>query len=123
MTDKEASFMCNQVLRVVKESQLNYLVNETPYSAHVTIRKKFVKYRESEGTFAVNDFPLSDLALRQENISLLQKSKGLESDNGASKLKIEELELKLEEVTKSNSKLEEKLAHFETEEKWKMKMH
>ena len=38
-----ANSACNQILKIVKESNLNFLINETPYSAHVTIRKKFVK--------------------------------------------------------------------------------
>ena len=82
MTLKQASFLCNQILKVVKDSRLNYLVNETPYSAHITIRKKFVKHAEVEDTLAVDDFALSDVALRQENITLRQKLKDFASENG-----------------------------------------
>ena len=85
MTDKSrASVMCNQVLRVVKESNLNYLVEETPYSAFVTIRKKFVKDIENADTLkdtsALDNLALSDIALRQENISLKQRFVGLEAE-------------------------------------------
>ena len=36
-------FACGQVLFSIKMSKLNYLVQETPCSIHVTLRKKFVK--------------------------------------------------------------------------------
>ena len=115
MSDKQASLMCNQVLRIVKDSNLNYLVNETPFSAYVTIRKKFVKNKEAEHSTAVDDFALSDLVLRQENISLRQKVNGLESDKGYLNIEKEELELKLEEMDKKNRILEENIALLETE--------
>ena len=34
---------CGQVLICLKMSNLNYMVKETPFSAFVTIRKKFLK--------------------------------------------------------------------------------
>ena len=72
--NSKANYVCNQVLRVIKESDLNYLVNETPYSAFITIRKKFIKNREvqeASGTVnCIDDLALSDVVLRQENISL-----------------------------------------------------
>ena len=116
MTDNlSASYMCNQVLRVVKESNLNYLLNETPYSAFVTIRKKFVKNKESEVTNAVDDLALSDIVLRQENISFRQRLNGLESDKGQMKIEIDELELKLEELTVKNNRLEDEVVQLESE--------
>ena len=38
-----ASHVCENLLNNVKSSNLNYLVNETPYSAYITIRKMFIK--------------------------------------------------------------------------------
>ena len=115
MTHKQASFMCNQVLKVVKESRLNYLMNETPYSAHITIRKKFVKHADIDDTFAVDDFALSDVALRQENITLRQKLKDFASENGVLKLELEKLELNMEEMAGKNKTLEEKTVQLESE--------
>eukprot|EP00092_Neocalanus_flemingeri_P090255 GFUD01114297.1.p1 GENE.GFUD01114297.1~~GFUD01114297.1.p1 ORF type:complete len:114 (-),score=29.92 GFUD01114297.1:20-361(-) len=56
--------------RCLKQSNLNYLVNETPYSAFVTIRKKFVKEASeiSDVTAALND-----IFLKHENIDLKGK--------------------------------------------------
>ena len=41
--DIRAHKVCEQLLNYVKVSNLNYLVNETPYSAFITIRKIFSK--------------------------------------------------------------------------------
>ena len=38
-----ADFACGQLLFNLRNSNLNYLVKETPYSAYITIRKKLVK--------------------------------------------------------------------------------
>jgi hypothetical protein len=37
---------CGQILFFLKMSKLNYVVKETPYSAYVTIRKKFIQSSE-----------------------------------------------------------------------------
>ena len=36
------NFACGQVIFNLKMSKLNYVVKETPYSAYITIRKKFI---------------------------------------------------------------------------------
>ena len=108
--NSKASFVCNQVLRVIKESDLNYLVNETPYSAFITIRKKFLKTREvheaSENTLACDAMVLSDVVLRQENIALRQQFKELERDKCQLKMNIEALEVKNEAPSKKVNGLE-----------------
>ena len=43
-----ADTVCNKVLQFVKDSNLNFLINETPYSAFVTIRKTFVKLSKED---------------------------------------------------------------------------
>ena len=42
-SDLIAHRVCEQMLSILKSSMLNYLVQETPYSAFVTVRKRFVK--------------------------------------------------------------------------------
>ena len=94
-----------QTLSVIKfwesSKSLNYLVNETPYSAFIFIIKKFVKNREvhepSEVAQNVDDLALSDVVLRQENIALRQNFKDLESDKCQPKLNIEELEINVKQ--------------------------
>ena len=93
MTGKlSANYVCNQVLKIVKESNLNYLVNETPYSAYVTIRKRFVKH-SAEVTLADKDVNQENLA--QENAP----------------------QDKLEALVVENNSLKEKLIMLETENK------
>ena len=104
------NFVCNQVIRVIKESNLNYLVNETPYSAFFTIRKKFLKnievHEASENIPIGDDMVLSDVVLRQENINLKLKFTELERDRCQLNINIEELELKNEALSVKVNDLE-----------------
>ena len=52
-----ANQVCERILKFIKESNLNYLINETPYSSFVTIRKRFTKgfTDSSEVTFVSDD--------------------------------------------------------------------
>ena len=43
MATTEARETCSKVLETLKKSQLNFFLQETPYSAFITIRKKFCK--------------------------------------------------------------------------------
>ena len=105
----KANTVCSKVLTVLKESNLNYLVNETPYSAFVTIRKTFVKQIESsEVSLAYNDISSNELALSQENLALKSRIKGLESDKGHLRIDIENLELSLEALEVKNDNREKK---------------
>ena len=90
-----ANSVCNQLLKIVKDSNLNYLVNETPYSAYVTIRKTFVRYN-SEVTLAgkdlakENDAPQDKFeALIVENNILRRKLTQLESENKNINIRLE----------------------------------
>ena len=94
-----ANSVCNQVLKIVKESNLNYLVNETPYSAYITIRKKFVK-NCTEVTLADKDLNHENLvqenvpqdkleALLVENNILKDKLIVLESENKNLNIRLE----------------------------------
>ena len=92
-------------------------MNKTPYSAFVTIRKKFVRPREDQEaldvTPDVDDISVNDIVLPQENLGLKQKCRDLTSDKGHLKLGIEELELKVEALVKENNILEEKVSQLE----------
>ena len=112
----KANTVCNQVLKVLKQSNLNYLVNETPYSAFVTIRKKFVRTREDQELLdvtPVDDISVNDIVLTQENLGLKQKCRDLSSDKGHLQIKIEELELKVEAIVKENNIFKEKLSQLD----------
>ena len=53
----EANAICEEVIRYVNSSNLNYQVNQTPYSVHISIRKKFLK--EHVGNVSRNFYPKS----------------------------------------------------------------
>ena len=44
--ENSAEKACGTILFCLKMSKLNYMVKETPFSAYVKIRKKFVKSSE-----------------------------------------------------------------------------
>ena len=127
MTNKlSANSVCNQLLKIVKDSNLNYLVNETPYSAYVTIRKTFVR-NSSEVTLAGKDLNQENLAkendapqdkfeaLIVENNTLRRKLSQLESDNKNINIRLEIAKGQLsnkndafEKVVKDKEELSEK---------------
>ena len=98
-----ANTVCNQVLKVLKESDLNYLVNETPFSAFVTIRKNFVRQREEQEVSEVTPACDDDASLKQKCKGLELKIKDLEKENNTLKGKVCELE---SEKSRVNIRLE-----------------
>ena len=72
-----------QVLICLRMSKLNFVAKETPYSAYVTIRKKFVKHVEEEFTDSENIQPMSENVKAVEIVSNLeQKVKDLSQKCG-----------------------------------------
>ena len=76
-----ASDVCQQILNPLRTSNLNFLVTETPYSAQITIRKRFLKSTSGPQTF-------SKIHSLTEN-SLIQK---LEEENSDLKLIVTNLQ-------------------------------
>ena len=92
-----------QVLICLRMSKLNYVIKETPYSAFVTIRKKFVKAFDREiiekenvenPRLVDNEVTEQIKELETENVILKQKNKTQYSEIGHLRLDIEELEVK-----------------------------
>ena len=104
---------CGQILFCLKMSNLNYMVKETPYSAYVTIRKKFTKVSnvETPPSIKVNE---SNEKLRKEHNLLEQKYKALYSENGHLKIDLENLEVKVEALETINADLKNKLDEAES---------
>ena len=68
---------CGQILFGLKMSRLNYMVQETPYSMFVTIRKKFIKDTGENTNPAVEVLRPSDKDV--ELFTLKQRNKELET--------------------------------------------
>ena len=94
-----AETVCNQVLQKVKGSNHNFIINETPYSAYVTIRKTFVKHSAEEKVVTHQNHgrenaPKADLehkceTLIVENNNLREKQSKLETENKNLNIRLE----------------------------------
>ena len=101
-----------QLLICLRMSELHYVVKETPYSAFVTIRKKFVKSSNKdvhENENVVKDINDNSKELERENCQQKQKVKELEKECAMLQFEKEELEIKLEAVEKQNITLEDQI--------------
>ena len=102
---------CGQILFGLKMSNLNYMVRETPFSAYVTIRKKFIKSYQPDFETPVK-YDQSDNKKELENTQ--KKIKSLLTDIAQQKYDLEEYEIKLNAMEKINAELE--LKHERTED-------
>ena len=89
-------YACGQILFGLKRSKLNYVINETPYSAYITIRKKFLKISKEEENDSIED--RTDTSNEKDVIikSLVEKNKTLEILIASAKVEYEELCLKID---------------------------
>ena len=74
--ESSAQYACGQILFGLKNSNLNYVVKETPYSAYITIRKKFIKDVGENVLNNSKDFKTVDIIkeLKEENGNLKQEN-------------------------------------------------
>ena len=105
--DIRAHTVCEQMLSILKTSKLNYLVKETPYSAFVTIRKRFVKdTKDLPGvTLVAADNNTGENGFRRENLILKQRCKSLEVEVGYLNIDIEKVKLENDTLNKENKNL------------------
>ena len=93
---------CGQILFSLKMTKLNYVVKETPFSAYITIRKKFI-----QSSF-VPDVAIEKVtAAENELISLKEKNRYLET-------KLALITFELEETQVKNEALEKKMRNVKT---------
>ena len=124
MIDKNsAEFACGQIVYNVKESQLNYIVKETPYSTYITIRKTFRKdtnlsnsQEQCELSTDVFNDNIKNLkstlvSFENENEELKKRVNDKLCDIGRLEFRNEELEVNLEKLESekidSDDKIEE----------------
>ena len=108
--DIRAHKVCEQLLNYVKVSNLNYLVNETPYSAFITIRKRFTKGSEdiTNVTLVQDDSNIVDDLKRKNNL-LAIKCKDFASEHESLSKDNSDLKTKLENYKEENIKVNQKL--------------
>ena len=108
---------CGQVLFSLKLSNLNYMVKETPFSAYVTIRKKFVKNvhtvtsvnEDTAENASENDNNEYVRKLEKENALLQKKVKDILTENAHLRFDVEEFEIKFNALEKEKATIEIKL--------------
>ena len=108
--EKSPDFACGQILFSLKLSKLNYLVKETPYSAYVTIRKKFIKESNENQSTIFDNLNLNDK--EAEILALKERNKDLETNLALAKVEFEEIEIDKEALVKEISKCEEQIEHY-----------
>ena len=98
--------VCENLLNNVKSSNLNYIINETPYSSFITIRKSFTKdFRET-----------SDVTIVDEDVSLLNsKCQRLISDIEVCKHENSDLKDSLKGYVDENVAMNQKMFIFKGE--------
>jgi chromosome segregation ATPase len=109
----KAENVFGQVLICLRMSKLDYMVKETPYSAYVTIRKKFVKSLNEDivdlGSVE-NENAIDELKNVKRDTSFLKKKiADLEKDCATLRIDNEELEIKLKITEKEKIALEDDL--------------
>ena len=80
--NSSAEFACGQLLFNLKNSRLNYLLKETPYSAYITIRKKLIKSVDGEALETVTndkyDIHENLQRVKKENTRLTERNVDVE---------------------------------------------
>ena len=81
-----ANQTCDQVLNFVKNSNLNYSINESPFSVTISIKKTFIK--DKSGCVRgpkIGENPRYNCQLLVENLTLTDENQSLQADIGLHK--------------------------------------
>ena len=107
-----AEFACGQILFTLKQSKLNYIVKETPYSAYITIRKNLltpsVREASEDETSESIVVSVNDKNIQNENSKLKDRNLDLERMHALLLIEFEELEIKHKELKNINGLLDDK---------------
>ena len=90
-----AHYTCSKLLEAIKCSQLDFLLQETPYSVFLTIRKKYVKNFKSANKDENLENERVTEDLKQENENLRNVAKEMTIKNEANENKVSILEKRL----------------------------
>ena len=105
-----AEFACGQILFNLKNSNLHYLIKETPMSAYITVRKKFIRdidEETKEDSVKVTDNRIGDKPnildgkIRMENGLLKQEINDLKSNYANLEIENDVVELKNKELNET----------------------
>ena len=114
---------CDHIVKSVRDSFLNYSIQETPFSMYLTIRKSFSKSRHLRNSDDVRISTFNSNDRQSEEIdALIKKLKKTEDSNTDLKDKLEEAAIELEEnhkkikylnnvIDSSENKIDDKVLH------------
>ena len=108
-SENSVDFAFGQVIFSLKSSKLNYIVNETPYSGYITIRKKFIKNKFDAPEKYVPEVIRVESNVKKENLELKEKVKDLGIMCAQLRFENEEMEVNNETLNKEIVSLEDKL--------------
>ena len=105
--ENSAERACGQILFGLKMSNLNYMVKETPFSAYITVRKKFLKSAKPECETPVKVGESDDTKKLENDLKHAEKKiKGLLTDIAHQNYNLDEFEIKMNAMEKVNAELE-----------------
>ena len=115
MTGKNSpEYHCGQILYFLKMSQLDYMLKETPYSAYITIRKKFIKnYTNIENSG--NDPKHSENEVEIKNLK--EHCKDIGTQLAQAKFDFEELEIQKDKLVAVVNKQDDVIENFLKDER------
>ena len=108
--------VCAEIIRTVNASNLNFQVNQTPYSMYISIRKKFLKDRQEGNLYSENqskDLKNENEYLREE----YEKLYGLYKTTFQKNIHLESEISKFEDQLEQNRRNEVYAREFEKENK------
>ena len=92
--------ICEKLLLEIRASNLNFVVHETPYSAQICLRKRFIKEANGPSTSISSSSPTLKTTELEDSIAALQNEK-------------DDLETKLEESERNSSSYMDTIAILE----------
>ena len=103
-SEKSPDFASGQVLFCLKMLRLNFIVNETPFSLYITIRKKFIRDAHETPKLLIDATENRDKNLEIHSLKILNKE--IERKLALARVDYEESEVKIEKLNQDNSKCE-----------------
>ena len=101
---------CNEVLKVLRESNLHFIVNESPYSVQICVRKKFLNHSQEYKASVPSSTSLSAtiVALEKKNEDLSHEKKNLVCT-------LEEVNERINNLNAANKILHKRIESVESE--------
>jgi hypothetical protein len=107
------AFACGQFWFNLKISKLHYVVKETPFSAYITIRKKFITNNNESQDTPADQLPSG----KSEGIKQQERNFDLETRLALAKVEFEEMEIKKENLLCEISNNEDEIENSQKKER------